>query len=152
MERDIFYLVLGSNRVSFNDLLLWHVFKVRSMTSIHKRSRNLWKSTQTLEGCTDFDLVIDLTKCNSAQAPRVAFLERFLDLCPKSLFNRVKTVVLFQPNIESPRLLMNVHMLLRVLGKHVFSTGDVCELFNYRFSQVLRTIFQLLLLIAPVSL
>lgn len=116
--------------MSFNDLLLWHIFKVSNNSFIVKRYVNSHEFAQTLEGCTEFDLIVDLTKCNSAQAPRVAFLERFLDLCPKSLFSKVKTVVLFQPNIESPRLLMNVHMLLRVLGKHGLCVGNKGESFN----------------------
>jgi hypothetical protein len=74
---------------------------------------------KTLEGCADFDLVVDLTRSNSSQAPRATFLEKFLDLCPQA-FSKLKTVVLFQPNVESPRLLMNVYMLFRVLGEHLY--------------------------------
>lgn len=73
--------------------------------------------SKTLEGCADFDLIVDLTRSTSAQAPRTMFLEKFLELCPKA-FNKLKTIVLFQPNVESPRLLMNVYMLFRVMGEH----------------------------------
>lgn len=71
---------------------------------------------KTLEGCGNFDLVVDLTRSNSTQAPRMTFLEKLLDFCPQ-IFIKLKTIVLFQPNVESPRLLMNVYMLFRVLGK-----------------------------------
>lgn len=77
---------------------------------------------KTLEGCSDFDLIVDLTRSNSTQTPRATFIERFLDLCPKVILAKWKSIVLFQPNIDSPRLLMNIHMLLRVLGKNDYTT------------------------------